>query len=107
MKTEKELEDVELKALLARNLRENKKSKKKAKKAEEGEGEDGKDDEWDQEIVKCHPQIMFECERSITISFIYLVYFFFLQILRWTFLSLGSELVYSTNHQVHVFKKSI
>jgi hypothetical protein len=40
VKTEKELEDVELKSLLARNLRENKKSKKKAKKAEEGEGED-------------------------------------------------------------------
>ena len=41
VKTEKELEDVELKALLARNLRENKKSKKKAKKAEDdGEGED-------------------------------------------------------------------
>ena len=39
MKTEKELEDVELKSLLARNLRENKKSKKKAKKAEGGEGE--------------------------------------------------------------------
>jgi len=44
VKTEKELEDVELKALLARNLRENKKSKKKAKKAEDGEGEDGKDE---------------------------------------------------------------
>ena len=44
VKTEKELEDVELKALLARNLRESKKSKKKAKKAEEGELEDGKDE---------------------------------------------------------------
>jgi curved DNA binding protein len=42
VKTEKELEDVELKALLARNLRESKKSKKKAKKAEEGE--DDKDE---------------------------------------------------------------
>jgi hypothetical protein len=41
VKTEKELEDAELKALLARNLRENKKTKKKAtKKAEDGEGED-------------------------------------------------------------------
>ena len=40
VKTEKELEDVELKSLLARNLRENKKSKKKAKKAEDGDGED-------------------------------------------------------------------
>jgi len=42
VKTEKELEDVELKALLARNLRESKKGKKKAKKAEEGE--DDKDE---------------------------------------------------------------
>jgi hypothetical protein len=41
VKTVKELEDVELKALLARNLRENKKSKKKAKKTE---GEDSKDE---------------------------------------------------------------
>ena len=41
VKTEKELEDVELKSLLARNLRENKKSKKNKKKAEEdGGGED-------------------------------------------------------------------
>ena len=40
MKTEKEVEDVELKSLLARNLRENKKSKKKAIKAEDGKGED-------------------------------------------------------------------
>jgi len=44
VKTKKELEDVELKALLARNLRESKKSKKKAKKAEEGELEDSKDE---------------------------------------------------------------
>ncbi|KAF8969219.1 peptidase M24, structural domain-containing protein [Flammula alnicola] len=36
VKTEKELEDEELKSLLARNLRESKKSKKKAKKSEEG-----------------------------------------------------------------------
>lgn len=36
VKTEKELEDEELKALLARNLRESKKSKKKAKKDTEG-----------------------------------------------------------------------
>jgi hypothetical protein len=35
VKTEKELEDEELKALLARNLRENKKSKKKRAKAED------------------------------------------------------------------------
>ena len=41
VKTTKELEDEELKSLLARNLRESKKSKKKAKKAE-GE-EDGKE----------------------------------------------------------------
>ena len=41
VKTTQELEDEELKLLLARNLRENKKSKKKAKKAE-GE-EDGKE----------------------------------------------------------------
>jgi hypothetical protein len=34
VKTEKELEDEELKALLARNLRENKKSKKKKAKAD-------------------------------------------------------------------------
>ena len=40
VKTEKELEDLDLKSLLARNLRENKKSKKKAKKAEDGEAED-------------------------------------------------------------------
>ena len=44
VKTEKELEDVELKALLARNLRENKKSKKKAKKAEDGADGEGEDD---------------------------------------------------------------
>jgi len=44
VKTEKDLEDADLKALLARNLRENKKSKKKAKKAEDGEGDDGKDE---------------------------------------------------------------
>lgn len=44
MKTEKELEDADLKALLARNLRENKKNKKKAKKAGGGEEEDGKDE---------------------------------------------------------------
>jgi len=38
IKTEKELEDEEVKALISRNLRENKKSKKKAaKKAEEEE----------------------------------------------------------------------
>ncbi|KAF8150786.1 peptidase M24, structural domain-containing protein [Crassisporium funariophilum] len=37
VKTEKELEDEELKALLARNLRESKKKAKKAKKAEGGE----------------------------------------------------------------------
>ncbi|KAK0193829.1 peptidase M24, structural domain-containing protein [Armillaria mellea] len=36
VKTDKELEDEELKALLARNLRENKKNKKKKAKAEEG-----------------------------------------------------------------------
>jgi len=41
VKTEKELEDEELKSLLARNLRENKKSKKKAKKAEGGEAAEG------------------------------------------------------------------
>ncbi|TFK74101.1 proliferation-associated protein 1 [Pluteus cervinus] len=43
VKTEKELEDAEFKALLARNLRENKKSKKKKAKAEAdaaGEGDD-------------------------------------------------------------------
>jgi len=34
VKTEKELEDEELKSLLARNLRESKKSKKKAKKTD-------------------------------------------------------------------------
>lgn len=34
VKTEKELEDEELKAILARNLRENKKSKKKKAKAD-------------------------------------------------------------------------
>lgn len=39
VKTEKELEDEELKALLARNLRENKKSKRKRAKGE-GEAED-------------------------------------------------------------------
>ena len=39
VKTEKELQDEELKSLIARNLRENKKSKKKAKKAE-GESEE-------------------------------------------------------------------
>ena len=43
IKTEKEVEDEELKSLLARNLRESKKSKKKAKKAEGGEG-DAKDE---------------------------------------------------------------
>jgi hypothetical protein len=38
IKTEKELEDEEIKALVSRNLRESKKSKKKAaKKAEEEE----------------------------------------------------------------------
>lgn len=38
VKTEKELEDEEVKGLISRNLRENKKSKKKAaKKAEEEE----------------------------------------------------------------------
>ncbi|KAF9485173.1 proliferation-associated protein 1 [Pholiota conissans] len=36
VKTEKQLEDEELKSLLARNLRENKKNKKKAKKEAEG-----------------------------------------------------------------------
>ena len=41
VKTEKELEDQELKGLLARNLRENKKNKRKAKA--EGEGEKAKD----------------------------------------------------------------
>ena len=44
VKAEKELEDVELKSLLARNLRENKKSKKKAKKAEDGADGEGEDD---------------------------------------------------------------
>jgi len=39
VKTEKELEDEELKSLLARNLRESKKSKKKAKKTD-GDGAD-------------------------------------------------------------------
>jgi hypothetical protein len=39
VKTEKELEDEELKSLLARNLRESKKSKKKKAKAE-GEKEE-------------------------------------------------------------------
>lgn len=39
VKTEKELEDEELKSLLARNLRENKKKAKKAKKAEGAEEE--------------------------------------------------------------------
>lgn len=39
MKTEKELEDEELKSLLARSLRESKKSKKKAKKTD-GDGAD-------------------------------------------------------------------
>jgi len=39
VKTEKELEDEELKSLLARNLRENKKKARKAKKAEGGEEE--------------------------------------------------------------------
>jgi len=43
VKAEKEVEDEELKSLLARNLRESKKSKKKAKKAEDGK-EDGKED---------------------------------------------------------------
>ncbi len=37
VKTDKELEDEELKAILARNLRETKKSKKKKAKAEEGD----------------------------------------------------------------------
>jgi len=41
VKTEKELENVELKSLLARNLRESKKSKKKAKRAEPEDGHDG------------------------------------------------------------------
>jgi len=41
VKTEKELEDEELKGLLARNLRESKKNKKKAKKAD---GDDDKDE---------------------------------------------------------------
>ncbi|KAJ7475935.1 peptidase M24, structural domain-containing protein [Mycena latifolia] len=40
LKSEKELEDEELKALLARNLRENKKSKKKKAKTEAGEAAD-------------------------------------------------------------------
>lgn len=39
VKTEKELEDEELKALLARNLRESKKSKKKKAKADAEEGD--------------------------------------------------------------------
>jgi hypothetical protein len=40
LKTDKELEDEELKALLTRNLRENKKSKKKKAKTEaDAEGE--------------------------------------------------------------------
>ena len=44
VKTEKEVEDEELKALLAKNLRENKKKARKAKKAgEAGEG-DAKDE---------------------------------------------------------------
>ena len=43
VKTEKEVEDEELKSLLARNLRESRKSKKKAKKMEGGEG-DGKEE---------------------------------------------------------------
>lgn len=43
VKTEKEVEDEELKSLLARNLRESRKSKKKAKKTEGGEG-DAKDE---------------------------------------------------------------
>lgn len=38
VKTEKELEDEELKALMTRSLRENKKSKKKKSKADEAEG---------------------------------------------------------------------
>jgi hypothetical protein len=39
VKTEKELQDEEFKALLGRNLRENKKSKKKKAKAEGGNAE--------------------------------------------------------------------
>jgi hypothetical protein len=39
VKAEKEVEDEELKSLLARNLRESRKSKKKAKKAEDGKEE--------------------------------------------------------------------
>jgi len=41
LKTEKEIADEELKALLARNLRESKKSKKKAAKKAEGEAAPG------------------------------------------------------------------
>ena len=40
MKSDKELEDPELKELITKKLREDKKSKKKAKKAEEND-EDG------------------------------------------------------------------
>lgn len=43
VKTEKELEDEEIKSLLARNLRESKKSKKKKAKAE-GAGEGAKEE---------------------------------------------------------------
>jgi len=43
VKTEKDVEDEELKSLLARNLRESRKSKKKAKKTEGGEA-DAKDE---------------------------------------------------------------
>lgn len=44
VKTEKELEDEELKTLLARNLRENRKSKKKRTKAEGAVGEEAKEE---------------------------------------------------------------
>jgi len=43
VKTEKELEDEELKSLLSRNLRENKKKARKAKKSETPD-EDGKEE---------------------------------------------------------------
>ncbi|KAJ6576595.1 peptidase M24, structural domain-containing protein [Mycena vulgaris] len=45
VKTEKELEDEELKALLVRNLRENKKSKKKKAKTEAADAADAADEE--------------------------------------------------------------
>lgn len=44
VKTEKELEDEELKSLIAKNLRENKKKAKKAKKAEEAGVAESKDE---------------------------------------------------------------